>query len=150
MIVYGTVLAYPTKTLPGLRNETDTSIQLDEHMGSWYAALFWICGIICAPLGGSLSGWLGRRKTILINLPLVFTGWLITALASDRTMLFLGRGLAASAILSYAPSIGVYISETVHPELRPSLIILPSCLLAIGYLPAWILGIFFSLEANRS
>ena len=74
MIVYGTVLGYPTKTLPGLRNETDISIQLDEHMGSWYAALFWICGIVFAPLGGTLSGWLGRRKSILLTIPLVFTG----------------------------------------------------------------------------
>ena len=55
-------------------------------------------------------------------------------------MLFLGRGLSASAILSCAPSIGVYIGETVHPNLRPSLIIIPSCCIAIGYLPAWFLG----------
>ena len=35
-IIEGTVLAYPTKTLPALRNETDINIQLNEHMGSWY------------------------------------------------------------------------------------------------------------------
>ena len=34
-IIEGTVLAYPTKTLPALRNETDTSVQLDDHLGSW-------------------------------------------------------------------------------------------------------------------
>ena len=39
-----------------------------------YAALFWICGIAFAPLGGTLSGWLGRRKSILLTIPLVFTG----------------------------------------------------------------------------
>ena len=39
-----------------------------------YAALFWICGIVFAPLGGTLSGWLGRRKSILLTIPLVFTG----------------------------------------------------------------------------
>ena len=34
-MIGGTVLAYPTKTLLGLRNETNTSLQLDDHVGSW-------------------------------------------------------------------------------------------------------------------
>ena len=91
-------------------------------------------------MGGYLSGWVGRRKAILLVLPVVFTGWLMTALAINKIMLFVGRGLMSSAILSTAPSIGVYISETVHPNLRSSLIIIPSCCIAIGYLPAWFLG----------
>jgi len=61
-IIEGTILAYPTKTLPGLRNETDTSIQLDDNLGSWYAALFWICGIIFAPMGGYLSVGLAEER----------------------------------------------------------------------------------------
>ena len=85
-----------------------------------YAALFCMCGIVFAPLGGYLSGCFGRRKSILSALPLVFTGWLMTALATDKIMLFLARGLMSSAIISIAPSIGTYISETVHPNLRPN------------------------------
>ena len=105
-----------------------------------YAALFCICGIIFAPLGGYLSGWFGRRKAILFAVPIVFIGWLMTALATDKIMLFLARGLMSSAIISIAPSIGVYISETVHPNLRPSLTVIPACCIAIGYLPPWFFG----------
>ena len=29
-------------------------LHMDENMGSWFATIFWICGIF-APTGGSLS-----------------------------------------------------------------------------------------------
>ena len=74
-----------------------------------YAALFCICGIIFAPLGGYLSGWFGRRKAILFAMPIVFIGWLMTVLATDKIMLFLARGLMSSAIISIAPSIGTLL-----------------------------------------
>ena len=89
-----------------------------------------------------MSGWFGRRKAILLALPVVFTGWLMTALAINKIMLFVGRGLMSSAILSTAPSIGVYISETVHPSIRSSLMALPAFIIAFGQLLVWTLGYF--------
>merc|ERR1711962_1345989 len=98
---------------------------MDEYMGSWFATIFWICGIF-APTGGSLSSWLGRRKLILFSSPLVAIGWLIIGIAQNRAMIFIGRALASSAIHCYSSSVAVYISETAHPNIRASLVILPS------------------------
>ena len=49
---YGATLGYPTRALPQLESEDD--LHMDEYMGSWFATIFWICGIF-APTGGSLS-----------------------------------------------------------------------------------------------
>ena len=106
---YGATLGYPTRALPQL--ESEPGMEMDEYMGSWFATIFWICGIF-APTGGSLSSWLGRRKLILFASPLVAIGWFIIGMAQNRAMLFIGRALASSAIHSYSSSVGVYISET--------------------------------------
>ena len=42
----------------------------------------------------------------------------------------------------FRPSLGVYISETVHPSIRNSLVILPMCLMAFGQLMVWFLGYY--------
>ena len=53
----GTLLGYPTKALTQLKNETNIELQMDENLGSWFAASFWIAGIFLCPLGG----WLGNN-----------------------------------------------------------------------------------------
>ena len=44
----------------------------------------------------------------------------------------------------YATSSGVYVSETVHPNIRGKLVIVSPCLLACGYLTDWTLGYFLT------
>ena len=73
----GALLGYTTIALPQWKNETNIELRLDENESSLYASLFWIIGIICSPIGGILSGWLGRRKIVMIASPLVICGWLI-------------------------------------------------------------------------
>ena len=87
----GNCVAYPTKALPQLRNETDLNVALDDYHGSWFASVFWISGIILAPPGGILSGWLGRRKILLLSAPFTAFGWMIIGLSTNQIMLFLGR-----------------------------------------------------------
>ena len=140
----GSSLGYPTKALPQLRNETNENVYLNEYQGSWFAAIFWIAGIIFCPLGGALSGWLGRRKIILLSTPLVSLGWLLIGVAENQAMLMLGRAVMSSAVSIYLSSIGVYISETVHPSIRASLVILPAFFMAFGLLLVWIIGFFLS------
>ena len=48
-------------------------------------------GIFFAPFGGILSGWLGRRKLMIIAAPIVACGWMVIGLAQDKNMLYIGR-----------------------------------------------------------
>ena len=87
----GGLLGYPTKALPQWRNETNVLVNLDDNEGSLFASLFWMVGVICSPIGGFLSGWLGRRKIVIITAPLVACGWLVIGLAQNKIMLYIGR-----------------------------------------------------------
>ena len=67
-----------------------------------------LSGVIYCPIGGIISGWLGRKRTILSTAPIVACGWLIIALAQNKVMLFIGHflmstvmGLASTVTLPY-------------------------------------------------
>ena len=91
----GALLGYTTIALPQWKNETSIDLRLDENESSLYASLFWIIGIICSPIGGILSGWLGRRKIVMIASPLVICGWLIIGFAQNKIMLYIGKTLCS-------------------------------------------------------
>ena len=91
----GALLGYTTIALPQWKKETNIDLRLDENESSLYASLFWIIGIICSPIGGILSGWLGRRKIVMIASPLVICGWLIIGFAQDKIMLYIGKTICS-------------------------------------------------------
>ena len=82
---------YTTIALPQWKNETNVELRFDDNESSLYASSIFMIGIICSPIGGILSGWLGRRRFVLIATPLVICGWLITGFAQNKIMLFVGR-----------------------------------------------------------
>ena len=92
----GALLGYTTIALPQWKNETNIDLRLDENESSLYASLFWIIGVICSPIGGILSGWLGRRKIVMIASPLVICGWLIIGFAQNKIMLYSGKTICSS------------------------------------------------------
>ena len=52
-------------------NETyGNDVTLNEYEGSTLAALTWINGIIFTPIGGVLSGWLGRKRLLMVTTPI--------------------------------------------------------------------------------
>ena len=91
----GALLGYTTIALPQWKNETNIDLRLDENESSLYASLFWMIGIICSPIGGILSGWLGRRKIVMIASPLVICGWVIIGFAQDKIMLYIGNTICS-------------------------------------------------------
>ena len=88
-VLDGILRGFATVALPHL--------ELSENEGSWFAALSWISGIIFTPLGGAISGWLGRKKTLLLFSPIVTLGWLLIATSKAMHYLFLGRILVSVA-----------------------------------------------------
>ena len=70
-------------------------MNLNDYEGSLFASLFWMVGVFCAPIGGFISGWLGRKKIVIIAAPMVACGWLIIGLAQNKIMLYVGRIVTA-------------------------------------------------------
>ena len=132
LLLTGNCIGFITIALPQLQNETDKEVKFCENLGSWFASVFWITGLFISPFGGILSGKFGRRKVMLCFVPFVLIGWILMSLAYNKIMIFLALMMISSFNWLYLSSIGVYISETVHPNLRSSLVILPVCFMASG------------------
>ena len=92
----GAMFGFPTIALPKWKHETDIKVNLDANEGSLFVSLYWILGIIFSPIGGILSGWLGRRKMVVIAAPLAVCGWLIIAMAKNKIMIYIGGIITSS------------------------------------------------------
>ena len=132
----GILLGFATVALPQLK--------LNEDESSWFASIDLFCLMVFAPLGGALSGWLGRKKILMIFSPVAALGWLLIAQSKTITILFVGRFLSSVALASMLASPNVYISETAHPDIRATLASLPGFADSIGISSIWILGHFVS------
>ena len=96
----GGLVGFTTNALAQWRNETNPEVNLDDFEGSLFASLFWMVGVICSPLGGILSGWLGRRKIVIISAPFVSCGWLVIGLAQNKMMLYIGRIITSGVFIA--------------------------------------------------
>ena len=79
-------------------------LNLDKIQASWFASMDLFLCMIFAPIGGLLSGWLGRKKIMLAFSPLAVIGWVLIATQTSEWMLFSGRFLSSIAIASMMAS----------------------------------------------
>ena len=119
-MVIGTLVGYPTIAIPQLKNEINPNLQLDDSLRSWFAPTFSFCAIPLMMPGGFLSSKFGRRKILLFTMPFIMAGWGLIGFAQNKIMIFSGRILSCSFACLSCCSISVYISETVHPNIRGS------------------------------
>ena len=109
-------------------------------LDSWFASMRLFSSVLMCVPGGIISSKIGRCKIIIFSVPFVLAGWLLISFAATKIMLFSGRILTCLFVSLYFTSTGVYISETVHPDIRGSLVILSPFFMASGnynYLPTY-------------
>lgn len=88
-------------------------------------------GGIC---GGPLIEFLGRKNTILAtSIPFIIS-WLLIACANHVGMVLAGRALSGFCVGIASLSLPVYLGETVQPEVRGTLGLLPTAFGNIGKL----------------
>lgn len=108
---------------------------------------------IACPFGALLCSYVldkyGRKKTLYTINIISIISWAILAASSqtNKDMMFIQLLIARIIIgicigLSSSPS-AVYSSEIAHPNLRGSVSVLTSLMIAIGVLIIYILGYFF-------
>ena len=130
----GIIVGYPGVALPQL--------EMSENAKSWFAAMDLIAALVFAPIGGLISGWLGRKTTMLIFSPITVIGWILLGISSSNAMVFAGRILSSSASCTMMSSPSAYIAEIAHPDIRAGLTSLISSALGFGLSLILILGYF--------
>lgn len=103
-----------------------------------------LAGLVGGILGGPLIETLGRKMTILaIAIPFIVS-WLLIACASSVSLVLVGRALSGFCVGVASLSLPVYLSETVQPEVRGTLGLLPTAFGNIGILVCFVAGSYLN------
>lgn len=90
MISLAHILAYPALIVPELRNANNT-MQMNQEDGSWYTSIFSLCSPIGSLICGIMMDKYGRKITLVTPLIPIMLIWIVTATATNLTVLFTSR-----------------------------------------------------------
>lgn len=93
--------------------------------------------------GGTLIEYLGRKWTILLTNVMFLAAWIITFSAQNFIFLYVGRIITGLSVGIASLTLPVYLAETIQPEVRGTLGLLPTALGNIGILISFALGNVF-------
>lgn len=138
--VVGFASAYTSPALVSMTDRNITSFEVTEQSKSWIGGLMPLAGLVGGICGGPLIEYLGRRNTILAtSIPFIVSGLLI-ACAVDVGMVLAGRALSGFCVGIASLSLPVYLGETLQPEVRGTLGLLPTVFGNIGILICFVAG----------
>lgn len=107
---------------------------------SWIGGIMPLSALVGGAIGGSLIEFFGRRKTIMGTAIPFFIGWLLIATAKNIFMVWGGRAFCGVCVGIGSLAFPVYLGETVQPEVRGTLGLLPTAFGNTGILLAFLAG----------
>ncbi|CAG9796661.1 unnamed protein product [Diatraea saccharalis] len=115
-------------------------LNLTAEQSSWVGGLLPLAALVGSIGGGSLISYLGRRLAISATAVPFFVGWMLIACASNVTMVYAGRALCGICVGIGTLAFPVYLGETLQPEVRGALGLLPTAFGNTGILLAYFVG----------
>ncbi|KAF4532171.1 hypothetical protein B566_EDAN002233 [Ephemera danica] len=120
--------------------EDNSTITITPEQASWIGSVMPLAALVGGILGGPLIEHVGRRTTIL-GTALPFTlSFLLIALAWDVGLVLGGRALGGFCVGIASLAFPVYLGETIQPEVRGTLGLLPTAIGNIGILLCFVSG----------
>lgn len=99
-----------------------------------------LAGLAGGIMGGPFIEYLGRKNTILATAIPFIVSWLLIACAVNVYMVLVGRAVTGFCVGVASLSLPVYLGETVQPEVRGTLGLLPAAFGNIGILLSFAAG----------
>ncbi|XP_017020081.1 facilitated trehalose transporter Tret1 isoform X1 [Drosophila kikkawai] len=141
-LVVGFVSAYTSPALVSMTNPNITDFTVTPQAASWVGGIMPLAGLAGGIAGGPFIEYLGRRNTILATAVPFIVSWLLIACAVNIAMVLAGRFLAGFCVGIASLSLPVYLGETVQPEVRGTLGLLPTAFGNIGILLCFVAGTY--------
>ncbi|CAH4031080.1 facilitated trehalose transporter Tret1-like [Pieris brassicae] len=131
-MIVGFSSAYTSPALVTMKNST--TISVSEEDASWVGALLPLTAAIGGIIGGPLVDYLGRRRTLILTAIPFAIGWILIASANIVQLVLAGRAICGLCVGIASLAFPVYLGETIQPEVRGTLGILPTAIGNIGIL----------------
>ncbi|CRK96410.1 CLUMA_CG009826, isoform B [Clunio marinus] len=139
-MVVGFSSAYTSPALVSMRNPNITSFSITHQEASWVGGIMPLAGLAGGIAGGPFIEYIGRKNTILATAIPFIVSWLLIACATSIGMVLAGRALSGFCVGIASLSLPVYLGETVQPEVRGTLGLLPTAFGNIGILLCFVAG----------
>ncbi|KAJ8973258.1 hypothetical protein NQ317_000757 [Molorchus minor] len=110
---------------------------------SWVSSLMPLAALFGGLCGGSLIEHLGRKSTILLMNILLLLAWIVNYNSKEHWHLYFSRITNGIGVGIVSLSLPVYLAETLQPEVRGSLGLMPSVFGNLGILICFTAGIFY-------
>ncbi|CAL8099932.1 unnamed protein product [Orchesella dallaii] len=148
-MIIGFGSAYTSTALPTMSAEYNSTIVIDSEgtEASWIGSLLPLGALLGGISGGSFVEYFGRKSTILATAIPFILSWLLIAFAQNIWMLYIARSIAGFSIGIASLSLPVYLAETVQPEVRGVLGLLPTCIGNIGILICFTAGSYMTWDS---
>ncbi|XP_043642871.1 facilitated trehalose transporter Tret1-2 homolog [Drosophila teissieri] len=140
--VVGFVTSYTSPALVSMTDPSITSFEVTKDAGSWVGGILPLAALLGGIAGGPMIEYLGRRNTILATAVPFIVSSLLIACAVNVAMVLCGRFLAGFCVGICSLSLPVYLGETLQPEVRGTLGLLPTAFGNIGILVCFVAGSF--------
>ncbi|XP_044764963.1 facilitated trehalose transporter Tret1-like isoform X2 [Coccinella septempunctata] len=128
----------------GYTSPADKSLRNDFSIGdnemSWIGGLMPLGAVLGGLLGGPSIDYFGRKWTLLLTDVFLMLAWSVNYFAQDYYYLYVSRSLVGVGVGFASLTFPVYLGETIQPEVRGTLGLLPTTLGNIGILVCFTVG----------
>ncbi|XP_001600172.1 facilitated trehalose transporter Tret1 [Nasonia vitripennis] len=144
-MVVGFASSYTSPAIVSMTNSTlNPDFEVTKDASSWVGSIMPLSALFGGIAGGPLIEYIGRRNTILFTAFPFIISWLLIGLASNVAMILSGRALSGFCVGVASLSLPVYLGETIQPEVRGSLGLLPTAFGNIGILVSYVVGMYLN------
>lgn len=142
-MIIGYCSAYTSPASDSLK----TRFTIDDPEISWITSLMPLGALGGGMLGGTFIESLGRKWTILLTDIFFFVAFLINYFAQTYIYMYVSRIVAGVCVGVLSLTLPVYLAETIQPEVRGTLGLLPTAFGNIGILLCYLFGTFYEWQA---
>lgn len=142
-MIIGYCSAYTSPASDSLK----TRFNIGDPEISWITSLMPLGALGGGMLGGTFIESLGRKWTILLTDIFFFVAFLINYFAQTYIYMYVSRIVAGVCVGVLSLTLPVYLAETIQPEVRGTLGLLPTAFGNIGILLCYLFGTFYEWQA---
>lgn len=133
--------AYTSPALASLDSQNST-MNVTEEEKSWIGSLMPLSALTGSIIGGYLIDALGRKMMILVCGPPFIMAWILIGSSVNVMMIYTGRVMGGLCVGLLTLSLPVYLGETIQPEIRGILGLLPTTFGNAGILVCYLVGTY--------
>lgn len=120
----------------------ESTVKVTKVDESWIGSLMPLSALIGGMVGGPMIEVIGRKSTILTTAVPFLISFLTISFAPSVVVVMAGRSLSGFCVGICSLALPVYLGETVQPEVRGTLGLLPTTFGNVGMLLCFIAGKF--------